>query len=404
MFDLERFSHYLTYGATDQKTVRELTDAFHGLIVPGTVAAFQQQGTGGFVLSLSATPDSPPYVIDPRFPLFQQSLEDPKKSHEALAQLLGAQELIRTDEPMPSDFPDSLVQRIAQSWVEFNTSYESRQAAKFKKYADRLDESVDESQARGPSAVIAPYLVSQNDDWWRVSKRLMAATRAAAPAGLDVLRVVGCATARELDLRLADIEDRQVIVWVSGLEELEVLPSKLADYGKSIRAATQRGQACFALYGGFFSVMLGAVGLKGACHGIGYGEYRSWPELHQSGPPPSRYYAPRFHRYINQDLAYQLWSRDADLTACDCEICEMGPPLLSYHDLMKHSVLARQAEIDRWSGLELDDARRLLEQERDDLERDLSAAQLPEPLVGPATRVTRHLARWVSALEQLGPG
>ena len=106
-----------------------------------------------------------------------------------------------------------------------------------------------------------------------------------------------------------DAGDDRLIVWVSGLEELEVLPSQLADYGRSVQAATQRGQSCFALYGGFFSVILAAMGLKGACHGIGYGEHRSWPELHQSGPPPSRYYAPRFHRYIGQDLAYQLWSR-----------------------------------------------------------------------------------------------
>ena len=180
MFD--RFSQYLTYGATDQKSVRELTGAYDGLIVPGTVAAFQREGTGGFVLSLSATPDSPPYVIDPRFPLFQQSLEDPKKSHEALAELLGAPNLVRADEPVPSDFTDELIQRIAQKWVEFNTSYESRQAAKFKKYADRLDEAVDEDQAKGPSAIIAPYLVSQNEDWWDVSKQLMAAT-APLPVG-----------------------------------------------------------------------------------------------------------------------------------------------------------------------------------------------------------------------------
>ena len=71
MFD--RFSHLLSYGATDQKTVLELLGKYQGLIVPGTVAAFQRQGTGGFVLSLSATADAPPYRIDPRFPLFQKA-------------------------------------------------------------------------------------------------------------------------------------------------------------------------------------------------------------------------------------------------------------------------------------------------------------------------------------------
>ena len=71
MFDVE-FEHYLTYGATDQQTVRRLPGQFTGLMIPGTVAAFQREGTGGFALTLSATEAQTPYVIDPRFPLFQQ--------------------------------------------------------------------------------------------------------------------------------------------------------------------------------------------------------------------------------------------------------------------------------------------------------------------------------------------
>ncbi len=400
MFD--RFSHYLTYGATDQQTVRELKGAYSGLVVPGTVAAFQREGTGGFVLSLSATPAAPPYVIDPRFPLFQKALVAPKKSHLALAELLGAAQLVRPDDPFPADFPPELVQRVAERWVSFNTNYESRQAAKFQKYAGKLNEEAKRDAVKGPSAIIAPYLVSKTDEWWRVSGELASATAAAAPPGIDVLRVVACATPTELGPRLADAGEERAIVWVSGLGELEVPPVDLVAYGESIRAALKRGQSCFALYGGFFSVLLASVGLKGACHGIGYGEHRSWPELPQSGPPPPRYYASRFHRYIGQDLAYQMWSRDAELTACGCSICNYGPPILDYHDLMKHSVLARQAEIDRWGELELDEAAQLLEEERRALEKDLDAADLPEPLLGPAERAVRHLPRWVSALEQLG--
>ncbi len=63
MFDAT-FAHYLSYGATDQQTVRALTGSYSGLLVPGTVAAFQRDGTGKFVFALSATPDSPDYAID----------------------------------------------------------------------------------------------------------------------------------------------------------------------------------------------------------------------------------------------------------------------------------------------------------------------------------------------------
>ncbi len=399
MFD--RFSHYLTYGATDQQTVRELREFYDGLIVPGTVAAFQKEGTGGFVLSLSATPEAPPYLIDPRFPLFQKAITEPKKSHEALAGLLGAPDLIRQVDPSPADFPPELLARIAANWVEFNTSYESQQAAKFSKYASRLDEEVEEDDAKAPTAVVAPYFVSESDEWWGLSRDLLAVTREAAPPGMSVLSVTACAAPGELDHRLTEGAEERSIIWVSGLEELGPDPSDLLAYGEAIRSASDRGQACFALYGGFFSVLLGSVGLGGACHGIGYGEHRNWPELQQSGPPPARYYAPRFHRYIGQDLAYQLWSLDADLTACECDICEGQPPLLDYHDLMKHSVLARQAEIDRWSTLDLDESLALLEEESDSLEDDIQAAGLPAPLVGPTERATRHLGRWIAALRGL---
>src|SRR6266511_1278969 len=116
----EPFSHYLSYGATDQQTVRDLTGAYNGLVVPGTVAAFQRQGTGGFVLALSATQAAAKYVIDPRFPLFQQPLSQPKKSHFALADLLGVPELVSITHPDPSDFVPERINTIARNWVRFN--------------------------------------------------------------------------------------------------------------------------------------------------------------------------------------------------------------------------------------------------------------------------------------------
>lgn len=401
----ERFSHYLAYGSTDQQTMRDLTGSYDGLIVPGTIAAFQREGTGGFVLSLSAKADAPPYLIDPRFPLFQTAQPDPKRSHDALAALLSGgdpSQLLRAPEaPVPTDFDEDLIATVARNWVEFNLSYEEHQAAKFNKYAARLDEDVDQDEAKGPSGIIAPYLVADSDGWWGLAKRLYDATAAAAPQDIDVFRVVASPSATDLGRLLADVDDPRLIVWVSDLKELDVQPSHLADYGRAIAAATESGKECFALYGGFFSVLLASQGLRGACHGIGYGEHRSWPELSQSGPPPPRYYAPRFHRYINQDLAYQLWSRDAGLTGCDCRICENGPPVLSYHDLMKHSVFARQAEIERWGDLDLEAAYELLKEEHEELEDDLEALDLPEPLQRPVRRATSHFSTWILALEQL---
>src|ERR1035438_4102095 len=85
----EDFSHFLSFSATDQQTARDLTGCYDGLVVPGTVASSQAEGTRGFVLTLSATSHGPAYVVDPRFPLFQQALPAARHSHTALAEVLG---------------------------------------------------------------------------------------------------------------------------------------------------------------------------------------------------------------------------------------------------------------------------------------------------------------------------
>lgn len=398
----EPFAHFLSYGSTDQQTMRDLSGSYQGLIVPGTIAAFQREGTGGFVLSLSARPGAAPYLIDPRFPLFQTLQIAPKVSHEALAELLGAPEqLLRADrDPVPGDFSDQLIELVASNWVDFNLNYEDREAGKFKKYAKKLNEDLDPAAAQGPEGIIAPYLVAESHQWWERSKALFDATVAVAGES-PVFRVVAAPRTEDLNAFLEDVSDEQLIVWVSGFKEIDVMPGALVEYGRAIGSASRRDQGCFALYGGFFSVLLGAQGLLGACHGIGYGEHRSWPELSQSGPPPPRYYAPRFHRYINQDLALGLWRHDADLTGCGCEICEDDSPVLSYHDLMKHSVFARQAEIDTWAGLALGEAAERLAAESEQLVADIQGAALPDPLLRPALAATSHLSRWSDALAEL---
>jgi hypothetical protein len=355
------------------------------------------------MLTLSATEAAPPYVIDPRFPLFQQPLEEPKKSHEALAQLLGAPELVRSRPPGPADFGGEMLSKVARRWVEFNTGYGTQQAAKFDKYAQRLEEEVVPADARGPEAILAPYFVcsSTADPWWQRSEELFDAARAYATR-IPVLRVVACVEPDQLDDLLTAISDERVVVWISGLHELELPPEELAQYGLALRAARARDQSCFALYGGFFSVLLASSGLDGASHGIGYGEHRTWLELPRSGPPPARFYLPRVHRYIGQDLAYQLWSRNPELTHCACAVCNGGPPVLKYHELMKHSVLVRQREIDDWGGLAPRAAAERLRHERVAFLEDLRAARLPMPVRTAAARTHAHLDGWAEALELIG--
>lgn len=396
MFD--GYSHYLAYGATDQQTARELLGSYDGLLVPGTVAAFQREGTGGFVLTLSATAAAPQYVIDSRFPLFQQALIAPKKSHEALALLLNDPALVQDTTPSPEAFTPERTRRIVEAWIDFNRGYRTDVRRKFNKYADRLGEPVEPADIRGPHRILVPYTISTGpaDDWWRVSAQMFDQARSLDPS---CVRVVATETPSQLNALLQHVDDQQLAIWVSGLEELAVAPNELAIYARAVYTAAQRGQQTFALYGGFFHVLLGSLGLRGASHGIGYGEYRAWIELPTSGPPPARYYLRRLHRYVSQELAYQLYLRDRTLVECNCDECNGQPPIaLDYHELMKHSVRARAEEIEAWSPLEPVAAAELLEAEHAAWERVVPNLRLPPFLRPQAERSYDHLPRWSRAL------
>ena len=397
-----RFEHYLSYGATDQQTVRDLADSFTGLLVPGTVAAFQREGTGGFVLALSASQAGTPYAIDPRFPLFQQALPAPKKSHSALAEIMGVPQLVLPHRPQPSMFTKSLIETVAKKWAAFNESYQEAAGAKFDKYAERLGEPVEPSGASGPKYVLAPYTIAQDtsDPWWMIAIDLFERTRSHLDHPDSCVRVIATDDVGALGSLLTDTDVDRVAVWVSNLDELRTPAPELSSYAEAIRDSSDKRM--FALYGGFFSVLLSCVGLRGSSHGIGFGEYRDYLELPRSGPPPSRYYLPRVHRYVSQEHAYQLWVQDSSLAECQCNICAGEPPIgLDYHSLMEHSVLCRTNEIEEWVGLNLEDCVKRLADERRQFLSQLNRSRASDLVKAEGMRNAAHLREWIDALESL---
>ncbi|MXY98850.1 MAG: hypothetical protein F4Z29_14230 [Gemmatimonadetes bacterium] len=398
------FDHYLTYGSTDQRTLRELQDSFTGLIVPGTVAAFQREGTGGFVLTFSATQAATPYLIDSRFPLFQKKLTKPKKSHIELASVLGDPSLVSTNsDPGPGGFTPERVDLIARSWVEFNQGYQHAANAKFDKYAQRLNEPVVPEQARSPQFVLAPYTMTfgTNDPWWNVSRMLYDRTCHHLGDPEKCLRVIASTGATGLSSLLRELPDSRALIWVSNLDELESSLTALRTYARAIQEVRD-GLQLFALYGGFFSVLLSAFGLMGSCHGIGFGEHRAYPELQRSGPPPSRFYMPTLHRYVPTDLAYQLWRHDPALAECGCRVCNGLPPVaLDYHSLMMHSVLCRASEIEEWVGLDKIQIIDRLEVERSTYLDNLARSSAPGIIKERGEVAADPMYNWIQVLSTL---
>lgn len=405
MFE-NRFAHFLSYGATDQRTVRELAGDYNGLLVPGTVAAFQREGTGGFVLTLSATTEGPQYAIDPRFPLFQQALTRPKRSHVALAELLGVPELVRPTDPSPADFTDDIIETVARNWATFNGDYQAAAGSKFEKYARRLGQDVRPHDAKAPSYVMPPYLVAgpPPDPWWDVSQRLYEATSNALNDDGRCVRVIAARNVGALAPLTLAVSENRAAIWVSGLEELTRPASDLTEYALAIRESKQRNLQVFALYGGFFSIMLQNLGLSGSSHGIGYGEYRNWIELPESGPPPARYYLPHLHRYVQADEAARLYFTDRRLAECECAECNGEPPVgLDYHALMRHSVRCRAREIAEWRDLGTPEMVERLGREWAAFLAILHGSDLPEVAIARYERLGSHMSTWATALENTAP-
>lgn len=358
----------------------------------------------GFVTTLSATRQAPPWVIDPRFPLFQQALPAAKASHRALAELLGDPQLVRQRDPVPDDFDDDRIDLIARMWAAFNAQYTQLATDKtFDKYASRLHEVIARTTDREPpEAILPPYFAAdgRSDRWWHRSKDLFAATAVAA-GDTTCLRVVCAKHVGAFDELLDDVSaDEDVVVWVSGLEETAASVAELRAYRHAVENARRRGQGTFALYGGFFSVLLGSAGLCGSAHGVGFSEHRNWVQLPESGAPPARYYLRRAHRFVSPDLAQQLHDEDPSITACSCAHCGGRPPIqLEYHDLMKHSVACRAEEIRLWYGQPLAEVVRLLQDEHASLAEQIQQISLAPAIRNRALQYIDQLQTWADALQ-----
>lgn len=399
------FSHYLSYGSTDQATMRELYRSFDGLLVPGTIAAFQAEGTRGFVLSLSAG-HSVPYVIDSRFPLFQNQLAVPKKSHSLLADVFGVPGLVRGDrKPRPEDFDEIVVDQVTSSWVDFNLGFEDVTLKTFDKYARRLGEEIPHGNRRRPEYILPPYFMTDGGDgWWEASERMWQRTlHHAQLAGAEAMirRVVATTDAAALEQILPRVSDAEVVVWVSNLDEFRLeSEAALLAYSRAIAAAGAANRRPFALYGGFFAVLLARFGLKGASHGIGFGEHRDWVELPSSGAPPARYYVPRLHRYVGVDIATTIWQQFPDLVRCECSECRgRAPGALSYHELMKHSVRARTDEIREWLTLDTASVMARLAEDARAFSDAIYVLRAPAGVVRRAAGTFQHLHMWCRILE-----
>lgn len=400
MFD--DFSHFLAYGSTDQETLRDLTDAYQGLIVPGTIAAYQAEGTRGFVLSLSAAIGKP-YAIDPRTPLFQYRNAAPKQSHLALAKLLGLADLVETNGLVAlSDWTEDRVAAVARDWIAFNTSYTTIAPKQFDKYARRLGRALPVSKAATPRWILSPYLMDTGEQGMRAANNLLwtAMQEEARLKSVQLRRVFAHRRPDALADEVLESPEEEVVIWLDDLDEMapESQP-RLSAYASAVRDIARAGKAPFALYGGYFATALRSFGLRGVSHGIGFSEHRNHIELRSSGGAPARFYVQRLHRYLPVEIASELWRQNPSLVESYFAGYESRDPgEYSYHDLMKLSVRARWDEANRLEELASVDVIADLQQTLRSYQADLARVSLSEAVTRRVRASLQHLSSWIGAL------
>ena len=416
MADPRMARRWLSFSNSDQRILREETQGllWDALVVPGTLATYYKQGVGGYVLARRK-----PFVIDPRTPLIQPSLANPrpipKASHKTLAgihnQEIGHIWAEGNEVPMEA-WSDERWEQTVSSVLEFQASFETEAAEKIDKYEAMLRASGMslDIPIRGPDRLIPPYWAVHNsrERWWDLT--VTAIAQASEAHGATRLMPVVClATGTPTD-RLVDLIDElpddldQVFCWVGSWDEGLADRTDITGWLAAIDRAAMKGIDITNMYGGALSVLLTGFGLAGVSHGVGYSESRNEQRLSQTGGPRMRYYLPRLRQFESvpkaQRLLDMLHEPDDDWR-CRCSVCSGRDSVVQLTDeeLKLHFLFCRRdefAEAQRIEGAVASlrsDAERLVDRFSDDSDRP------PHPL---AVRGA-VLLRWADALSERLP-
>lgn len=367
------FQHMLAYGNSDQASFRnyEVQAAFDVMTVPGTIASYYQDATAAFVLSSQLK-----YLIDPRTPLFQGALPDPRASHFTLADWHGGtvRSALGAGGAMfdPAFYSPSVIDELVNEVVGRQRDYATHATTvkkKLNRYAKLLAQAMEEQGAPRPSekvapphSVLAPYFaVSEiQDPWWNVVADIWRAVgQMPNPGGVNPVLCLdgrpdmgadGVATLRAaLPLLPADLS-KTAYFWITNFDERKVHESQLRELWKVVYERPA-GRELVNLYGGFFSICMRHAGLSGFGNGLTYSEFRDWPALSSTGAAPPRYYVKELHVFMSPAVAAVLEGEDSQF-ACGCSACDgwraSGQSIASlpYHDLKRHFALARKWEMD----------------------------------------------------------
>lgn len=223
-----------------------------------------------------------------------------KKSYVALAAKYGGlfeAALERSQSISLRDLGSPAARRAtAESVVEYQLTRAKSEFEKEPEFAAWAENT------KPPPAVFAPYFYVEPRNakaWLQMNMQLAhdaviaADTRCAVHAllCLDATFLADDDFVETLATRIRATGVAAVWLWFSKFSEDAAATVQLRTYRELVEKLTTQGDV-FSLHGGFFSLALSRVGLRGISHGVGYGEQKDVMPVIGQSTPTVRYYVP----------------------------------------------------------------------------------------------------------------
>jgi hypothetical protein len=142
----------------------------------------------------------------------------------------------------------------------------------------------------------------------------------------------------------------ETLLYPNAFQEHEASLEELRLYHSAVEVNVEGGVSPYALFDGYFKVLLSNFGSKGFANGIGYGVWRD-SGYHRGGTAAVRIYMSRLHRYLDAPAAQRILDHDADYFAGGSDLlsesAEEERPLaeLTQEETLDHFMECRSDEI-----------------------------------------------------------
>lgn len=326
--------------------ILKLSKQFGGIIIGANIV----EATAGATASLVGKRLQLPYYIDPMTYVFgcdldgiksEQKIKGTKKTvkvykraYKRLASELGdifSNALEKKIPVIPKVFTSTASKQVCQKVIDYqlkrlHTEFENDD--EYKKYAESI---------QPPKGVFSPYFFIRSNDWFNLFLSLSKTTVDIKP-GPPVYSVL-CADSEMLidksfiDRATAEIPKtgvNGVWLWFSKFDELEVQEEYLNGFKSLVEQLSKKGLEVYNRHGGYFSLALNKLGMKGISHGVGYGEKKDVSQI--KGPPTAPivnyYLSDMYKRFGVPDIETCLdglkitTPKDFYEKICDCVICK----------------------------------------------------------------------------------